>query len=95
MKEPWQMTEEEWNREREAVKPACGFSSKVTHASRSLDIYRANRVQFLSYGVSEWIVSKMTPEDWADPYSDLHWKLNHYVAYADVIEKAREEGKLQ
>lgn len=49
MKEPWQMTKAEWDKEREAIRPET-FGSSTKHGG-SLAVARINTLNHLLYGI--------------------------------------------
>lgn len=49
MKEPWQMTKAEWEREREAIRPET-FGSSTKHGG-SLALARITTLEHLLYGI--------------------------------------------
>jgi hypothetical protein len=48
---PWEMTEEEWDRERAAIRPET-FGSSTKFGGRQA-LHRMERLQFLLYGLSD------------------------------------------
>ncbi len=51
MKQPWEMTQKEWDKERRAIQPEHFGSS--TKGGASLAVHRISRLEFLLYGICD------------------------------------------
>lgn len=90
MKEPYLMTREEWYTEKEKTKVKHG-QTNYTRSSKSEEIQRMARLEFLLFGVGEWIHNKAcNGEGWAIEILENPI----YDRYHMVIKKAKEEGFL-
>jgi len=88
MKQPYQMTREEWNAEREKTKISHG-QQNYTRNSKSEEVRRMERLNFLLFGIGEWIYNKAcNGEQWALDVLDYQY----YDKYDMIIKKAQEEG---
>ncbi len=97
-KQPWEMTQKEWNYEREEIKPNVA-QSNYTRNSKSEAITSMERLFFLLYGVNDKIREKlqsaiegkieMSPEE-AEEIQEI---INTPVTHKRVIQKALAENK--
>ena len=98
VKEPWQMTLDEWDKERAKIRPET-FGDSPAKASISKETKRIKRLEYLLYGVTDEATNKMkkaikgeitlTP----DEVNVLQERIDAPVFHQDVIEKALSEGK--
>lgn len=87
-KPPYEMTREEWKSEKEKCKILHG-QMNLTKGSASQEISRMSRLEFLLFGIGEWIYNKACAgEEWA--LDALEYGC--YDRYDMVINKAKEEG---
>ena len=87
-KPPYLMSREEWEAEREKCHIQHG-QMNLTKASASQEIARITSLEYLCYGVGEWIYNKAFTEEWA-----LEALEYSYDTYEMIIKKAKEEGKI-
>lgn len=96
-KQPWQMTKEEWNRERESVRPDY-VQARFTKGSGSQAVASANRLQFLLFGVRSAEKNRLDAAAakeiklTRDEVDDLLDCINTPVSHYDVVVKALAEG---
>lgn len=64
MKEPYLMTREEWYAEKEKTAIRHG-QCNYTKNSKNEEVLRIERLQFLLFGVGEWLYKKAYTENWA------------------------------
>ena len=99
MKEPYLMTEAEWNQARDACRPD-NMQTNFTKRSSSEAIGKFEEMQRLCYGArdedgrrfkaaqaGEVVLSESELED-------ILWRLHTRVSWQDVREKAGREGKI-
>ena len=99
MKEPWQMTESEWNAAREACQPD-NMQTNFTKASGSQAVAKFREMQRLCYGVRDEDSRRFkAAQDGKlnlseSELEDILWRLHTCVTWQEVVEKAKREGKL-
>ena len=90
MKQPYEMTREEWLGEREKCQIAHG-QQNLTRLSVSEDIARTGRLEFLMFGIGKYIYDKAVKgEEWA--LEALEYGRSAYDPYEVIMMKAKEEG---
>ena len=84
------MTREEWNEEREKTKIKHG-QKNLTKNSKNEEVARMQKLEFLLYGIGEWIYKKACKGD-----LNAIELLNNptYDRYDTIIKKAKEEGNI-
>ena len=83
------MTKKEWQEERE--KTRAGVQSNLTKSSKSEEIARINKLNFLLFGIGKWIYGKACDgEKWA--LECLEYPT--YDRHDMIVKKAKEEGLL-
>jgi hypothetical protein len=90
LKPPYLMSREEWYSEKEKTAIRHG-QLNYTKSSKSEEIARIARLEFLLFGVGKWIYDKAcNGEEWA--LDILEYQI--YDRYEMVIRKATDEGLL-
>lgn len=88
LKKPYLMTREEWNLEKEKTKIRHG-QTNFTRNSKNEEATRISRLEFLLFGIGEWIYKKaLKGDEWALDCLDY----GIYDRYDTIIKKAKEEG---
>lgn len=97
---PWQFTREQWNAERDRLRPEIA-QSRFTHASASEALARHDRLNWLLFDVHADVGARlkaaargelaMSPEEARECLETLAQP----VTYDDVIARARSLGLLQ
>lgn len=96
--EPWQMTQKQWNKERESVRPNIA-QSRPTKASGFQAAASAKRLDKLLYGVTDDASAKIKAARLGeitlskDEVDTLTERLAAPVTHKDVVQKAITEGK--
>lgn len=97
-KEPWEMSQAEWESAREATRPDVA-QSNFTRASGSQATAKLREVERLTFGVSEQASERLRaaakngeriPTEELDALME---RVNTRVSHRDVVEKALREGK--
>ena len=97
-KQPWQMTQAEWDKTREDIKPNIA-QSNFTKSSGSKAVARIKELTNLTYGVNNAAKEKISLAQRGDikltqeEADNLLEQLNTPVSHKQVIEKALSEGK--
>lgn len=88
IKPPYLMTREEWYSEKEKTAISHG-QMNYTKSSKSEEVARMSRLEFLLFGIGNWIYNKAcNGEEWALELLDYPI----YDRYEMILKKAKEEG---
>lgn len=93
MKEPWEMTAQEWDAARERIRP-CVAQSRFTKASGAQAVANIKELERLCYGVKSDARRTMLDAQRgelvlsASELESVHRALNTAVTHRDVIERA-------
>lgn len=96
-RQPWQMTEAEWDAERESVRPNS-VQSRFTKSSGSEATVKALRLEFLLSGVRDGDKARWNEASAGsikldrDEVEDIFERLNTPVRHSDIVIKALAEG---
>lgn len=96
--EPWQMTLQAWNSEVSASRAGSGIGLP-TRNSGSEAAARFKRLEFLKYGVTDWVSEKLAAAQrgevklMQEELAEITDRLETPVTHRDVIDKALAEGK--
>lgn len=96
--EPWQMTLQAWNSEVSAIRAGSGIGLP-TRNSGSEAAARFKRLEFLKYGVTDWVSEKLAAAQrgevklMQEELAEITDRLETPVTHRDVIDKALAEGK--
>lgn len=99
MKQPYELTKDEWEAEKEACRPD-NMQTNFTRKSGAEFLRKFNRMQFLNFGVheaeSEKLKSAMRGEIILsqEEAKEILRVLDTPIRWEDVIEKAKREGCL-
>lgn len=87
---PYLLSREEWHKLREELRPDGASQHKYFKGSGGRLVQHVERLKYLCYGVHEWLYKKA-----CDGCEDSLFKLDYcYDTYEEVLNKAREEGKI-
>jgi hypothetical protein len=96
---PYQLSESEWNRRREAIRPGHCLS-RATRKDKSEAIRNGREIEWLVYGVRDEEQAELAAAMRGDieittaRAQELAGIIAEPVLYRDVIEKAKREGKI-